>query len=177
MAKANWVLDPSHTLLEFTVKHMMFTNVKGRFAQVAGTVVADPTDMTTAEISVEADAASVDTREPQRDGHLRSADFFDVEKFPKLTFQSYRIDRTGDDTYKLIGDLTIHGVTKSVAFDLTFDGQGKDPWGQERAGFTAETKINRKDFGLVWNALLETGGVLVGDDVKIAVHAEVIKQA
>jgi polyisoprenoid-binding protein YceI len=177
MAKATWILDAAHTNVEFSVKHMMIANVKGSFSGVEGTVVADLADLTTAEIDVTVDVATVDTREAQRDGHLRSADFFDVENHPKMTFKSYRIDRTGENEYKLVGDLTIRGVSKSVAWNLTFEGQGKDPWGNEKAGFTAETKVSRKDFGLVWNAVLETGGVLVGDDVKITIAVEAAKQA
>jgi polyisoprenoid-binding protein YceI len=177
MAKATWVVDPSHTTVEFSIKHMMIANVKGRFGGVEGTLVADTADLTTAAIDVAVDVASVDTRDAQRDAHLRSADFFDVEQFPKMTFKSYRIERSGENEYRLIGDLSIHGVTKSVAWNLTFEGQGKDPWGNEKAGFTAETKISRKDFGLVWNAALETGGVLVGDDVKISVAVEAARQA
>ncbi|HYF93838.1 MAG TPA: YceI family protein [Symbiobacteriaceae bacterium] len=177
MAKAKWVLDPAHTLLEFSIRHMMITNVKGRFSKLEGFVEADLNDLTQAEISVSVDAASIDTGEPQRDGHLRSADFFDVEKYPALTFKSWRIDRKGENQYELVGDLTIHGTTKTSIWTLTFEGQGKDPWGNERAGFSAETRVNRKDFGLTWNAVLETGGILVGDEVRISVQAEAIKQA
>jgi polyisoprenoid-binding protein YceI len=177
MAKATWVLDPAHTTAEFSVRHMMFTTVKGYFTKLEGQIDADLSDLTTGEINATIDAASVDTRDAQRDGHLRSADFFDVENHPKLTFKSYRIERTGENEYELVGDLTIRGVTKSVIWALTFDGQGKNPWGQEVAGITAETKVNRKDFGLTWNAALEAGGWLVGDEVKFAVHAELIKQA
>jgi polyisoprenoid-binding protein YceI len=177
MEKAKWAIDLSHTTAEFSVRHMMFTTVKGYFTKLEGQVVADLDDLTTAEITASIDAASVDTRDAQRDGHLRSADFFDVENHPTLTFKSYRIDKTGQNEYELVGDLTIRGTTKSVRWSLTLDGYGKNPWGQEVAGFTAETKINRKDFGLHWNAALEAGGWLVGDEVKIAIHAEAAKQA
>lgn len=177
MSKSKWVLDPAHSLIEFSVKHMMIANVKGRFSGVEGVIYADLPDLTTAEIEVTVDAASINTAEPQRDQHLRSADFFDVEQYPRLTFKSKKIERAGGGEYKLTGDLTIHGVTKEVVFDATFEGQGKDPWGNERAGFSAETKIDRKDFGLQWNAVLETGGILVGDQVKISVQIEAIKQA
>lgn len=176
MSKTKWVIDPAHTLLEFSVKHMMIATVKGRFSGVEGGLYADLPDLTTADIEVTADANTVDTREAQRDQHLRSADFFDVENFPQITFKSNRIERTGNDAYKIIGDLTIRGVTREVAFDTTFEGMGKDPWGGERAGFSAEAKINRKDFGLNWNAVLETGGILVGEQVKISVEVEVVKQ-
>jgi polyisoprenoid-binding protein YceI len=177
MAKAKWVLDPSHSELGFSVRHMMIANVKGRFSSPEGYILAeDLNDLTTADIEVSVDAANIDTRDAQRDGHLKSADFFDVENFPKLTFKSYRIDRKGENEYELVGDLTIHGVTKSTVWALTYEGSGKDPWGNEKAGFSAETKINRKDFGLVWNVALETGGILVGDEVKISVQAETAKQ-
>lgn len=175
--KSKWVVDPSHTLVEFAVKHMMIATVKGRFTGVQGVIYADPADMTTAEIEGTIDAATVNTGEPQRDQHLRSADFFDVEKYPYITFKSKKIERTGDNEYKLTGDLTIHGVTKEVTLDLTVEGQGKDPWGNERLGLSAEGRINRKDFGLHWNALLETGGVLVGEQVRISIQVEAIKQA
>lgn len=177
MAKAKWVFDASHSLLEFAIRHMMIANVKGRFSQLEGSIDADLSDLTTAEISVTVDAASIDTRDAQRDGHLKSPDFFDVEKYPTLSFKSWRIDRKGKDQYELVGDLTIHGVTQTSIWSLTFEGQVKDPWGNERAGFSAETRINRKDFGLTWNAVLETGGILVGDEVKISVQVEAIKQA
>lgn len=177
MAKTKWVLDPAHSLAEFSVKHMMISTVKGRFAKLEGVIEADPADLTTATASVEIDVASIDTHEAQRNQHLRSADFFDAEKFPKLTFRSKRVTAKGGDEYALTGDLTIRGVTKEVTLDLTFEGEGKDPWGNQRIGFSAETRINRKDFGLNWNALLETGGVLVGDQVKINVEIEAIKQA
>lgn len=177
MAKATWVLDPSHSLVEFSVKHMMIANVKGRFSKFEGSVTGDLPDLTTAEIAVTVDAASIDTRDEQRDGHLRSGDFFDVEKFPTLSFRSTRIERVSGDDYKITGDLTIRDVTKEVTLDATFEGTGKDPWGNERAGFSAETKVNRKDFGLVWNVALETGGILVGEQVKISVQAQAVKQA
>ena len=176
LSKAKWVLDPSHTLVEFSVKHMMIATVKGRFSGIEGILYANLPDFTTAEVEASVDSATVDTHEAQRDQHLKSADFFDVEKFPKLTFKSKRIERNGDD-YRMIGDLTIHGLTREAAFDVTFEGTGKDPWGNERAGFSATGKVDRKDFGLQWNAMLETGGVLVGDQVKISVEAEAIKQA
>lgn len=175
MSKSTWTLDPSHSLAEFAVKHLMFATVKGRFTKLAGTIVADPADLTSAEIAGEVEVASIDTSDTGRDEHLRSADFFDAANFPTLSFKSWRIDRDGDD-FKLVGDLTIRGVTKTAIWSLTLDGQGKDPWGNERIGLTAETKVDRKEFGLTWNAALETGGVLVGDQVKIAVHIEAIKQ-
>ena len=177
MPKATWILDPAHTLVEFSVKHMMIASVKGRFTGIEGAVEGDLPDLTAARIEASVDATSVDTHEAQRDQHLRSADFFDVEKFPKLTFQSTKVATAGGDDYRMTGDLTIHGVTRQVVLDVTFEGMGKDPWGNERAGFSAKGTVSRKDFGLVWNAMLETGGVLVGDQVKIAIEAEAIKKA
>lgn len=177
MSKATWVIDPSHSLVEFSVKHMMIATVKGRFSKFEGSFTADVTDLTTAQFAATIDAASVDTRDEQRDGHLRSADFFNVEEYPTLTFKSTRIERVSGDDYKLTGDLTIRGITKEVTLDATFEGTGKDPWGNERAGISAETKVNRKDFGLVWNVALETGGILVGEQVKISIQAQAVKQA
>lgn len=173
---ATWVLDPSHSLAEFSVKHMMIATVKGRFRTFSGTIQANPADLTSAQFQVTIDMASIDTADTQRDDHLRSADFFEAEKHPQMSFQSKGVSAKGDE-YQLTGDLTIRGVTKEVSFDLTYEGQGKDPWGNERIAFSAETKINRKDFGLNWNTALEAGGVLVGEQVKIAVHLEAIKQA
>lgn len=174
-ARTTWKIDPAHSQIEFGVRHMMITTVKGRFAGVEGTVLIDEANPSNAEVDVRIDAASLDTRESQRDAHLRSADFFDVEHFPHLTFKSKRIaDRDGEH-FKLVGDLTVHGVTREVILDVTEEGRGKDPWGGERAGFTATTKVNRKDFGLTWNQALETGGVLVGEDVKINLELELVK--
>lgn len=176
MSKSTWVLDSSHSLAEFSVKHMMFATVKGRFSKVDGTIVADPADMTTAEFAGSVDVATITTADEQRDAHLRSADFFDAENHPKLTFKSTHVERAGDD-YKVTGELSIRGVTKTVNFDMVYEGTGKNPWGNEVLGLSLETKIDRKEFGLMWNAALETGGVLVSDQVKIAIHVEAIKQA
>ena len=174
-----WNIDASHSTVEFAVRHMMISTVKGHFGKIEGFVeAADIQDLTKgATIEARIDAASVDTREPQRDEHLRSADFFDVANYPTIEFRSKTIERTGDNRYKVTGDLTIRGVTREVSWDLTYEGGGKDPWGQERAAFHAETRVNRKDFGLQWNMLLETGGVLVGDEVRVTVDVELIKQA
>jgi polyisoprenoid-binding protein YceI len=170
-----WKIDPAHSQIEFSVRHMMITTVKGRFAGVEGTVRLDEGNPSAAEVDVRIDAASIDTREAQRDAHLRSADFFDVERFPHLTFIATRgLERHGTDL-KLAGDLTIHGVTRPVVLDVTEEGRGKDPWGAERIGFSATTKIKRSDFGLTWNQALETGGVLVSDDVKISLDLELVK--
>jgi polyisoprenoid-binding protein YceI len=171
-----WRIDPAHTHVEFAVRHLMITTVKGRFNEVTGTVVSNDDQAAKGDVNITINAASIDTREPQRDAHLRSADFLDAEKFPAITFKSRRIEVVKGDDFKLAGDLTIHGVTQEVVLDVTSEGRAKDPWGGERAGFTATTKIKRGDFGLTWNQVLETGGVLVGDDVKISIDVELLKQ-
>ena len=172
-----WSIDPAHSHVEFAVKHMMIATVKGRFGVVHGTVQTDDADPARGIAEIEIDVDSIDTREPQRDTHLRSADFFDVEQFPKITFRSSRITDVSGDRFKLSGDLTIHGVTRDVTLDVTSEGRGRDPWGGERAGFSATTKIKRSEFGLTWNQALETGGLLVSDDVKISLDVEMVKQA
>lgn len=174
-ARTTWKIDPVHSHIEFSVRHLMITTVKGRFTGVDGTVAIDEADVTDSTVDVRIDASTIDTREPQRDAHLRSADFLDVEKFPHLTFKSTRITGRKGDEFTLVGDLTIHGVTREVALSVTDEGRGKDPWGGERAGFSASTKINRKDYGLTWNQALETGGVLVGDEVKIHLELQFVK--
>src|SRR5690349_14034720 len=161
-----WTIDPSHSHVEFSVKHLMISTVKGRFGVVHGTIRADESDPTSAQVEVEIDADSIDTRETQRDAHLRSPDFFEVEKFPKLLFKSPRVSDVRGNSFKLTGDLTIRGVTRPVTLDVTSEGRGRDPWGGERAGFSATGAIKRSDFGLTWNQALETGGFLVGDDIK-----------
>jgi polyisoprenoid-binding protein YceI len=172
-----WKIDPAHSAAHFSVRHLMISNVRGEFTNISGKAILDPADSAKSSVEVEIDAASLNTREPQRDEHLRSADFFDVAKHPKLAFRSKRVEKLGDEYYKVNGDLTIHGVTKEVAFDIEGPTPSiKDPWGNVRVGITGKTKINRKDFGLVWNALTETGGVMVGDEVKIDIEAELIQQ-
>ena len=169
-----WAIDPAHTHVGFAVKHLMISTVRGRFGGVTGSVVTDEADPARGIAEIEIDAASIDTREGQRDAHLKSADFFDVEKFPKLIFKSKRIADAKGDTFKLIGDLTIHGVTREVTLDVTSGGRGKDPWGGERAAFSATTAIKRSDYGLTWNQALEAGGFLVGDEVKISLNIQAI---
>ena len=171
-----WKLDPAHSVAEFKVRHMMIANVKGQFAAITGTMTLDPNDVTRSRIEASADAASINTRDAQRDGHLKSPDFFDVEKYPNLRFASTRVEREDEGQLKVIGDLTIHGMTREVTFDV--DGPTpphKDPWGNTRIGVSAATKINRKDFGLTWNAALETGGILVGEDVQITLDLQFIQ--
>jgi polyisoprenoid-binding protein YceI len=171
-----WAIDPGHTTVEFSVKHMMVSTTKGRFGGVSGTIVIDEQDPTLSHATVEIDAASVDTREERRDAHLRSADFFNVETHPHITFKSTRIVPESTTEYKVYGDLTILGVTRQVVLKTEYHGQNKTPWGSEVVGFTAETKISRKEWGLTYNAALETGGFLIGDDIKIHLEVEAIKQ-
>lgn len=176
IATTTWNIDPAHSTAEFKVKHMMISNVKGRFTALKGVLNLDESDVLNSRVEASVDAATVNTHEPQRDAHLKSADFFDVEKFPTLSFKSTRIARSGDGDLAVAGDLTIHGVTRKVVF--TVEGptaSAKDPWGNMRIGLTASTKINRKDFGLTWNAALETGGILVGDEVTITLDMQFIK--
>ena len=172
-----WQIDPAHSLVEFAVKHLMFATVKGRFGGVHGTIVDDAADPSRSSVEVEIDAASIDTRDEKRDAHLRSADFLDVESYPTITFTSSRVEHAGQGRLRVIGDLTIHGTTREVVLDTTINGRGTNPFGLEVAGFTAETTINRRDFGLNWNVALEAGGVLVGDTVKILLEVEALKQS
>lgn len=175
-----WTIDPTHTLVEFSARHMMITTVKGRIAKVTGTIRVDEANPDRSSVEVELDAASIDTRTEQRDQHLRSADFLDVEAHPKITFRSTRIEgahRSAGDEFRLYGELTIRGTTKEIALDATFEGTGKDPWGGERASFSARGTIDRRDFGLTWNAALETGGVLVSNDIRLTVEAQAVKAA
>jgi polyisoprenoid-binding protein YceI len=166
-------IDKAHSELTFQVRHLL-TKVRGRFSDFSGTIEYDEENPERSQVNVEVQAASIDTNERDRDVHLRSADFFDVEKMPALTFRSTGIQRTSDGTFAVTGDLTIHGVTRSVSFDAFLLGKAKDPWGNERIAFEAETTINRKDFGLTWNAALETGGFLVGDEVTISVSVQAV---
>jgi len=171
-----WNIDPAHSVAEFKVKHMMISNVKGHFAKVTGSLILNESDLAKSSAEASIDAASIETREPQRDAHLKSPDFLDVEKFPTLSFKSTNIRLVRDGELAVEGDLTIHGVTRQVLF--TVEGPTpptKDPWGNTRVGASATTKINRKDFGLTWNAALETGGILVGDEVTITLEVEFIK--
>ena len=168
-----YAIDASHTTAEFVVRHLMITKVRGRFTQITGTVDLAEGSTVPAGISAVIEAASIDTREEQRDGHLKSADFFEAEKFPQITFKSTRAEGSGD-SFKIVGDLAIHGVTKEITLDTTFEGRAVDPWGNSRVGYEAHGKISRKDFGLTWNQALEAGGVAVGDEVKIELNVEAI---
>lgn len=171
-----WNLDPVHSAAEFKVKHMMISNVKGRFTGLSGILTLDESDAANSRVEASIDAASIDTCDAQRDAHLKSADFFDVQKFPTLSFKSTGVKRTGDDELAVTGNLTLHGVTRQVVFSVEGPtAAGKDPWGNTRVGLSAVTKINRKDFGLTWNAALETGGILVGDDITITLDVQFVK--
>lgn len=173
-----WTIDPTHTLVEFSTKHMMITTVKGRFTDVQGTITTNAQDPTKSSAEVTIAVASLSTGTEARDQHLRSADFFDVEQFPTLTFRSKWITGPGlqpGASFTVVGDLTVHGVTKEVTLDATFEGTGTDPWGNEKASFSASTKIDRREFGLTWNAALEAGGVLVSNDIKISIEAQAVK--
>jgi len=169
-----WIIDPAHSLVEFSAKHMMFTTVKGRFSDVSGTIVDVVSDVTRSSVEVEIDAASIATGDPQRDAHLTSADFLDVDTYPMITFKSRRIAGTRE-RFRVTGDLTIRGTTREVTLDAAFQGAGNNPWGNTVVGFSAHTEINRKDFGLNWNVALETGGVLVSERVKIALDVQAVQ--
>ena len=175
-ALTTWKLDPAHSHAEFKVKHMMISNVKGTFNGLSGPLTEHPTDKTLSSIDASIDVTSISTGDAQRDAHLKSADFFDAVQFGTMTFRSSRVQPNGDGGYNVTGDLTIHGQTRQQTFVVEGPtAPGKDPWGNTRIGLSATTKINRKDYGLTWNAALETGGILVGDDVNITIEAEFIK--
>ncbi|WP_368653733.1 YceI family protein [Ornithinibacillus sp. 4-3] len=167
-----WNIDASHTNVGFSVKHMMISKVKGSFSGFTGAIEGDPENLETANVSFTVDMNTIHTSNEDRDNHLRSADFFDTETFPEMTFVSTKIEKTDDDEYDLTGDLTIKGVTKQVTFEVEYEGKGVNPWGQEVVAFSAEGKIDRKEFGLTWNQALETGGFLVGDTIKISIELE-----
>ncbi|MBW4038616.1 MAG: YceI family protein [Acidobacteria bacterium] len=171
-----WKLDPAHSSAEFKVKHMMISNVKGSFNGLSGTLIEDTSDPTRSHVEAWIEIASISTGDESRDTHLKSADFFDHAQFPTMTFRSTSVVKTGAEAYNVTGDLTLHGVTKPVTFAVEGpSAPGKDPWGNTRIGLSATTKINRKDFGLSWNAALDTGGVLVGEDVQISLEVQFIK--
>jgi polyisoprenoid-binding protein YceI len=176
---STWQIDPNHSLAEFSAKHMMITTVKGRFGKVSGTITVDERNPDRSRVEAEIDAASIDTRADQRDQHLRSPDFLDVESYPTITFLSRRVEgssRNPGDEFRVIGDLTIRGTTREVTLHAVYEGIGKDPWGGERVSFSATAKIDRRDFGLTWNQALEAGGMLVGNEIKISIEVQAVRQ-
>ena len=172
-----WEIDPSHSEATFSVKHMMFTTVRGHFNVLSGHLHIDEEHPENSWVDAQVDATSVDTRDEKRDGHLRSPDFFDTEHYPAITFKSTKVENAGGNQYKVLGDLTMRGVTKPVTFNAEYHGQGKNPWGMQVAGLSAKTKLNRKEWGLNWNAALESGGVLVSEDVNIEIDLEALNKA
>lgn len=174
-----WQLDPAHSSVEFSIKHMMMTTVRGRFKNVTGTLSADEERPEGCCVEVEIDVASIDTGVADRDAHLRSADFFDAERYPKITFKSKRVEGASakeGERFRVVGDLTIRDTSLEVLLDCEFDGRGRDPWGKERAGFSARSEIDRRDWGLKWNQMIETGGVLVANTVRVEAEVQFVKQ-
>jgi polyisoprenoid-binding protein YceI len=177
MAKSTWNIDPAHSAIQFSVRHMVVSKTRGRFTKWGGQISFDPADPSSASVEVNIEPGSLDTADAQRDAHLRSPDFFDVEKYPTAKFKSTRVDDLGGGKLRVTGDLTVHGVTHPVVLDAVYEGTGKDPWGGERAGFSADTSIDRRAFGLRYNRALEAGGVLVGEKVELTLEVEAVKQA
>jgi polyisoprenoid-binding protein YceI len=173
-AADTYKIDPGHSDVSFQVRHML-TQVRGKFNDYQGTVNLDPAKLESSSVDFSIKATSIDTGVADRDKHLRSADFFDTEKFPEISFKSKSIKKTGKDTYDVTGTFTMHGVSKELTLPVSFLGTVKDPWGNQRAAFAAETTLNRKDFGIVWNKALDSGGALLGDDVKVAINLETVK--
>jgi polyisoprenoid-binding protein YceI len=176
METKTWNIDATHSGISFSVRHMVFAKVRGRFGAFRGNLQLDEKDLTRSQVEVEIEANSIDTGVADRDNHLRSADFFEVERFPKLLFKSKRVESLGD-RYRVTGDLTIRDTTREVVLDAEYGGQAKDPWGNQRVAFTAKTSVDRKDFGLTWNQVLEAGGVLVGDRIEIELEVQAVKAA
>lgn len=176
-AKTTWVIDPSHSEIAFKVKHLMISNVKGSFGEFSGQLVTEGDDFSTSEINFQINPASITTGAVDRDEHLKSPDFFDVENYKEITFSSGKLVNTGDDEFSLTGNLVIKGISQPVKLDVEFGGLMTDPWGNVKAGFSINGKINRKDFGLTWNAALEAGGVLVGDEIRLNLDVQLLKQA
>ena len=170
-----WNIDTAHSQITFTVRHMVFAKVRGRFGKWAGTLQLDPQDLGRSRVEVTIDAASIDTSDATRDGHLKSPDFFDAARFPELKFTSRSVETRGPDKARITGDLTLHGVTREVALDAEVAGRGKDPWGNERIGFSATGSLDRTDFGLQWNQALEAGGLLVGTRVDIEIDLQAVQ--
>jgi len=171
-----WVIDSAHTEVNFSVRHMMISNVRGQFQKLSGTVEFDEAKPAATKVDVQIEAASVNTKDEKRDGHLKSPDFFAADQYPYLTFKSKRVEVKDASHAHLIGDLTIRDITKEVTLDVEYNGQAKSPWGTTNAGFSAKTSINRKDWGLNWNVALETGGILVGDQINVSIELEIVKQ-
>jgi polyisoprenoid-binding protein YceI len=174
---STWQLDPSHSSIGFSVKHLMIATVKGSFGKYDVSFTGSENDLSQATVTARIEAASIDTGNAQRDGHLRSADFFDAEQFPEISFKGRKIVGNAFGNFQIVGDLTIRGVTKEITLDATFEGRAKDPWGNSRLGYSAKGKINRSDCGLTWNQALEAGGVMVSEEVKIAIEASFVKQS
>jgi polyisoprenoid-binding protein YceI len=177
MATSTWNIDVAHSSVNFSVRHLVVSKTRGKFLTYGGKIVLDEGDMTLSRVEVEIDAATIDTGLADRDGHLRSPDFLDTANHPKITFRSTKIDRSGESDFQVSGELTIRGNKRPVVLKAEYSGRGKDPWGGERIGFTAHTKISRKEYGLEWNQVLEAGGALVGDEVTIEIEVEAIKAA
>ncbi len=177
MATERWEIDSSHSGIHFSVRHLVIAKVRGQFGRWSGTVLVPDGDLQRATVDVKIDASSIDTGVADRDAHLKSADFFDVATYPEITFRTDRVEPHGDDRFRLIGQLTLKGVTRPVAFEVDAHGKAADPWGNQRAAFTAKASIDRRDFGLTWNQALETGGVVVGERVDIEVDLEAVRQA
>jgi len=173
----DWNIDPVHSGINFSVRHMVVSKVRGHFTKYSGTLAIDDADLTRSVVEATIDASSIDTGTAQRDTHLRSPDFLDVERFPEIRFRSTRIHKLADDRYHLVGDLTVRDVTREVSLDVEYGGQAKDPWGNARIGFIAKATLDRKEFGLLWNQVLEAGGVLVGDRVDIELEVQAVRAA
>jgi polyisoprenoid-binding protein YceI len=177
MNNEKWEIDGSHSGVHFSVRHMVVAKVRGHFSRFSGSISTKDGDLGHASVEVAIDASSIETGVAERDQHLRSADFLDVANFPELTFRSTAVEKRSEEELRVTGDLTIRGVTRAVVLDVEYAGRTKDPWGNERAGFTAKTSIDRKEFGLVWNQVLEAGGVMVGDRVTIELEVEAVRQS
>jgi len=177
MAKETWVLDPTHSELQFKIKHLMISTVTGQFNQFKATVETEGDDFATAKVHFQAEVSSISTNNEQRDAHLKNGDFFDAEKYPEIIFEGHKMEKKGDDEYKLYGNITMRGVSKQLVLDVEFGGITKDPWGNMRSGFSVTGKINRYDFGMSFGAVSETGGLLLSDEVKIHANVQFVKQA
>ena len=179
VGRTTWKLDPTHTVVEFSARHMMITKVRGQFGAATGSVVVDASDPARSRVEAEIDTTSITTQSEQRDAHLRTEDFLDVERYPAIRFRSTKVEGAAPepgDRFQVVGELTIKDVTREVVLDATYEGTGRDPWGGERISFSADTKIDRRDFGLTWNVALETGGILVSNDIQIHIEAQAVKE-